>query len=177
MYCVIFTFNSLLVVAWLQDITLSDININGSGTIEYTTVSSTLSCNNPQNLQIQLLRSDGVTSVKSYVPQTTDKFHLQFVDPSRPLMYTLQVIDANSFTVGSLHTGYIVSPSSLSTQTSSTAATTSTNTPSSSTTGQYTYQDIYSTFVHKFIHPSIHLSIYPLIHKSMLHPSIHPSIH
>ena len=120
-------------MTWLQDIILSDIDINGVGTIEYTTVSTTLTCKSPQNLQIQLLRSDGVTSVKFYVPQTTDKFQLQFVDPSRPLMYTLRVIDASSIVVGSPHTGYIISPSSRSIQTSSTAATTSTNTPSPST--------------------------------------------
>lgn len=109
----------------MHDITLT-VDADGSAIIEYSTASYDITCNDPANFQIKLTLSNGLTSTKSYIPQTTNKFLLHALDPSQTIKYTLQVIDIKTKPVGSPYTGYIYQSS-----TTIVPTTTSINVPTS----------------------------------------------
>ena len=92
--------------------------------VEYTTAV----CIVPVNLTVQLTYNNDTTNItitdtKPYVANTIDSFILSSIQPGATVSYTLQVIDANSNTVGSTSTGnfMIASSSSLSSSPSPTS--------------------------------------------------------
>ena len=66
-----------------------------------------------------------VTTIKAYVPNTTDSLIMSSLQPSATIHYTLQVVDSNNITIGSITTGTFVITSSLLPSMTSIATTTS----------------------------------------------------
>ena len=95
--------------------------------VEYTTA---IVCVERDDLNVSLIYSDvtknTVTVTKPYVNDTTDSFILSSIQPGATIYYTLQVIDADSNTVGSARNGSLVFLPSSSPMPSSVMSTTTT---------------------------------------------------
>ena len=92
---------------WLENVTVDVTELK----IEYRTAD----CVERDDFTVQLIYNNDisnstVTNTSDYVANTTKHFIFSSIQPGATISYTLQVIDANSNTVGQASTGSFVAP-------------------------------------------------------------------